>query len=125
MKKRLVRDNYNLGFRAGKVVLPEKLTEAGIFKVYNSDIDMNKHVNNTRYTKWVLDSIPMKYHTSVELKEFEINFLNQTFLGDEIIIEKSEPILSENGYTESYYSGKRVTDNKLVFASKISFNENS
>lgn len=120
---KLVRDNYSLEFRAGKVILPEHMSEAARFTVYNSDIDMNKHVNNTRYTKWVLDTIPMKYHTSVELREFEINFLNQTFLGDEIIIEKSDPIVSDNGSTDSYFSGKRVIDNKLVFASKLTFDE--
>ncbi len=44
-----------------------------------SDLDMNNHVNNTRYVKWILDSIPIEYHNTMKVNEFEINFLNETF----------------------------------------------
>ena len=118
-EKGLVRKDYTVGFNAGRVSLPDNLKQSGLFTVYNSDIDMNRHVNNTRYTKWILDSIPIEYHSSLILEEFEINFLSETFLGDNIIIENSESIPLNSESFDIFYSGTRQEDGKKLFAAKL------
>ena len=115
---KFARMDYGLDIRAGRVKQPEEEEKVGVFKVHNSDIDMNNHVNNTRYSKWVLDSIPMDYHSALNLKEFEINFLGETFLDDEVTIFSS----SQKSNPEekiAYYSGIRESDNRKVFAAKL------
>ncbi|MGZ5278618.1 MAG: acyl-[acyl-carrier-protein] thioesterase, partial [Pseudobdellovibrionaceae bacterium] len=55
------------------------------FQVRNSDLDMNNHVNNTRYAQWILDSIPLdNLREGADLLGYEVNFLAETKSGDMI-----------------------------------------
>lgn len=53
-------------------------------KVYSSDLDVNGHVNNATYVKWIMDSYWNK--EAEYLKEFEINFIGELMLNDEFEI---------------------------------------
>lgn len=64
-----------------KVVLKSDLIQADSRKVYSSDLDVNKHVNNATYVKWVTDSYCAK--NSDVISEFEINFISELMLNDE------------------------------------------
>ena len=50
-------------------------------KVYASDLDVNGHVNNAAYVRWVMDAYSSK--NKKVLREFEINFLGELMLNDE------------------------------------------
>ncbi len=50
-----------------------------------NDIDFNNHVNNTVYTNWAIDSIPVDYIHSHKLRKIDVNFKGESFLGDRII----------------------------------------
>ncbi len=115
---KFARMDYGLEIRAGRVKAPEEMSKAGVFKVHNSDIDMNQHVNNTRYSKWILDSIPMEYHKTLNLKEFEINFLGETFLDDDVTIMS---VTEDESSPEkvAFYTGLRESDNRKVFAARL------
>ena len=52
------------------------------FPVRISDLDVNSHVNNVKYTQWALDMMTEKDHRNFIIKEYEINFLSETFAGD-------------------------------------------
>lgn len=116
---KFARNDYGLNIKSERIKIPDEMTKLGIFKVFNSDIDMNYHVNNTRYSKWILDSIPIKYHKSVKLREFEINFLGESFLDDEIAIVGNNGIETTSENQTTYYAGIRESDNKKVFAAKL------
>jgi acyl-ACP thioesterase len=45
--------------------------------VHFSDIDINKHVNNVKYIKWIIDSCSFEQLNSQLIDEFEINFLHE------------------------------------------------
>ncbi|MBC36010.1 MAG: acyl-[acyl-carrier-protein] thioesterase [Bacteroidetes bacterium] len=107
----------SLNFTAGKVVKPEETNVDASFLVRNSDIDMNQHVNNTKYAQWVLDSIPFDLHSKFTLKEFEINFLNESFLGDEIEVSSHRSIAELNHNLT--FMGKRSSDSKSVFLASM------
>ncbi len=72
-----------------------------------SDIDMNMHVNNTRYIQWVLDSFLPEFAMSHKIKEIEVNFLQQAKLGDQYYIATQE--LSDNTFLSAAI---RLSDNK-------------
>ncbi len=55
-------------------------------KVRYSDLDVNKHVNSSKYMQWILDSFPADYPESKGLETFEINFLSEAVLGDRVIV---------------------------------------
>lgn len=118
-------------FKAPKVV-PEKEFEVLMqFPVRNSDIDMNQHVNNTRYAQWILDSIPMEWHQQYELHQYEINFLAETKLGDLISLQKcpTEPKIGLSGETSdagrfwTKFQGWREADQKYVFGARLQVSE--
>ena len=48
------------GENAGKVIVPEKMIFAFEQTARFSDLDVNNHVNNTRYIDWLMDAIPDK-----------------------------------------------------------------
>ncbi len=99
-----------------------KLETVAEFQVRNSDLDMNLHVNNTRYTQWVLDSIPLSRHTEVDLKKYEINFLAETKIGDVLEIQRIE-IEKTESFTWLQYQGMKQADKKYAFVARLRVEE--
>jgi medium-chain acyl-[acyl-carrier-protein] hydrolase len=117
------RADYELDFSADKInLLPEsELIQLTQFEVRNSDLDLNQHVNNTRYAQWVLDSIPAAWHQTFDLHEYEVNFLAETKSGDLISIFKS---VTEEGFASTspqwvQFQGWRAMDQKFVFCARL------
>lgn len=74
-------------------------------KVHPSDMDVNGHVNNATYVRWVLDSFYSK--TKTVLKEFEINFLRELMLGNEFEIYLNQNV-DENVFVIKNMKGQDV-----------------
>jgi medium-chain acyl-[acyl-carrier-protein] hydrolase len=76
---------------------PEKLEASASnrtatqFLARYSDIDVNGHVNNARYIGWLMDSYPLDFHRTYELKWIEINYLGETKGGDMVSVLSCEP----------------------------------
>jgi medium-chain acyl-[acyl-carrier-protein] hydrolase len=109
-----VRTEGVLAISAGKIPLREGLEPAATFFVRNSDLDVNGHVNNTRYAQWILDSIPLAAHERFRLESYEVNFLAETNVGDEISIAGGKV-----GAALWQFQGRRASDGKAVFAAKL------
>lgn len=107
-----------LDLQTEKVQLPD-LDFLRTFEVSISDLDMNQHVNNTKYAQWLLDTIPIDYHREYVVKEYSMNFTGQTFLGDQIDCfgsrDSTEAPLSDT----VHYAGIRQSDEKSVFRAKM------
>jgi len=58
------------------------------FIVKASDIDVNLHVNNTRYVEWAYNTFPLDYHKDYLLKVVEVNFLAEGKEGNSLKIER-------------------------------------
>jgi acyl-ACP thioesterase len=43
-----------------KILWNSEADEIAQFRVRNSDIDLNQHVNNTKYAQWILDALPIE-----------------------------------------------------------------
>jgi len=48
------------------------------------DLDINQHVNNISYMEWAFEGLPWDLLFRGNLKEVEIHFLQESFLGEEI-----------------------------------------
>ena len=111
------RTDYQLSYDAKKVQIRGALEPRASFEVRNSDLDMNEHVNNTRYVQWLLDSIPREWHKSFLLKEYEVNFLSEAHAGDvvDILMTPEQPGMT--GPFDVQFQG--VRNGKPVFAAEM------
>ena len=50
------------------------------------DLDLNGHVNNVRYIEWMLNSLPLDFHSAHTLVELEINFLGEALYGQTVFV---------------------------------------
>lgn len=82
--------------RSGAVELlriKESVCDKDLNHTYRSsfvDIDTNKHTNNVAYLRMVLNCFSPDEFEAMKIDEFQINFLSQTFYGDEIKIYKKK-----------------------------------
>ena len=100
---------HAIAHKPEKLPAPENGITSEQHKVVLSDIDMNLHVNNTRYIQWVLDSFPLEFAQSHKIVEIEVNFLQQAKLGDKYYITTQN--LGDGTYLSA---AVRVEDNKAL-----------
>ena len=55
------------------------------FRVRYSDLDVNRHVNNTNHIEWLTESIPGLGEKRNGLAALEVNFLGEAFLADQVV----------------------------------------
>jgi acyl-ACP thioesterase len=113
------RTDYRLPFDAPKISLQEEGKDLVTFQVRNSDLDLNEHVNNTKYAQWILDSIPMEWHRIYALHEYEVNFIAETRSNDLITIRQSTDKLETQEPFWAEFYGWRQSDQKVVFATRM------
>jgi acyl-ACP thioesterase len=85
-------------------------------QVLYSDLDIIGHVNNVKYMEWCIDTAIQNHEMPLEIREFEINFLQETRLNETILIDG---ILDPMG--ESYFVAHRKEDGREVFRARITW----
>ena len=60
--------------------------QAGTYRVHFSDIDVNRHVNATRYLQWIVDSHSQAHLEAFELASVDLSFLAEALPGDEVAV---------------------------------------
>jgi medium-chain acyl-[acyl-carrier-protein] hydrolase len=105
-----------LTIEAAKIALRTDLKQVAAFQVRNSDLDVNGHVNNTRYAQWITDAMTTEDLTTSKIDEYEVSFLSEARIGDEIVVERGEiaPGCSQ-------FQGRRAGESKPVFAATLKF----
>ncbi len=113
----------SLPYEAEKIPVAGEAFEVAKYRVRNSDLDFNQHVNNTKYAQWILDAIPLPVHESVILKRYNVNFLAETHLGDKVQVfrqgDSHDSMTSNEGVTT--YKGLRHSDEKVLFTAKLTW----
>lgn len=82
-------------------------------KIRTTDIDINNHTNNLKYNIIAFDALDIAELKSIDIKEYEIYFVNESKYGDEIKVYKKK--LKDYIYIE----GK--TQDKTIFRSVIKY----
>jgi acyl-ACP thioesterase len=62
-----------------------------------SDIDVNKHINNTRYVEWAINTFTQEEYTKLDFKEIDINYLSESFSGEQSSVKRYDE--NDNGYS--------------------------
>jgi len=83
------------------------INQVGIEKRFDirwHDIDSNKHVNNTKYVEWLMESVPTDILNNGTLKSIDMIFKNESVLGDKITTQSQgidqkyiHKIINQNG----------------------------
>lgn len=97
-----------------KILIPEGLSLSYDKKVSYSDIDMNGHVNNARYSEWIIDALSLQldfFHTPKRIQNFELCLNNEAHLDETVSI-----FLTNEG--SNYYIVGKEND-KVIFQSHI------
>jgi medium-chain acyl-[acyl-carrier-protein] hydrolase len=110
------KPNRSLDIKLDKLPAPLNHSITSSVTVKYGDIDVNNHVNNTKYIEWILNSFPLNFLESKIPTELEINFLSETFYDDKI------DILTENKDNLSYiFSLLRESDKKEICRARINW----
>ena len=90
--------------------LPSNLVNVGSYRVNYSDVDQNRHMNNTRYPDMYANFLPLD---GKRIKTITINYYNEAPAGELLQVERG---LSEEGI---YYFRTVRTDGKINTESEI------
>jgi len=112
-------NEYNLPFTTDKIEVPENLELLQSVLVKNSDLDLSRHVNNFKYSQWILDLIPIEYHSAYLVVEYDINFLGEAFINDKVDCFSNLNQISAEMKNEIYFYGVKNSNNKPVFSARI------
>jgi medium-chain acyl-[acyl-carrier-protein] hydrolase len=113
------REEGVLAITAERIAPRHDLTEAARFEVRISDLDVNGHVNNTRYAQWVTDSLSTEEHKRFAVAEYEINFLAETGVGDTVVIESEPGTPDADGCVLRQFQGRKTAEEKPAFAARL------
>jgi medium-chain acyl-[acyl-carrier-protein] hydrolase len=80
--------------------------ELARFRVLFSDIDVNRHVNSTKYLEWMIDSHSQQYLEATEIKSIAMSFLSEAMADDEVTV------YSEESSGQELCSVRRAMDDK-------------
>ncbi len=87
---RVFPERRSIGCDAAKLAVPESLAAPLVLQVKYSDLDLNDHVNNAAYVRWILDSYPLEFHRAHSLRSLAINFLAELGGDDSVEIRSAD-----------------------------------
>jgi acyl-ACP thioesterase len=96
-----------------KVVIRDPLPFVYSLKASYADLDMYRHVNNTRYVEWIVNAFSAEEHAHRCIRSFLIEFLNETLFGDEVDI-----FAGSSGDT-TLLRGVRREDDRTLFKARL------
>jgi acyl-ACP thioesterase len=89
------------------------------FPVRYSDLDLYDHVNNAKYMQWILDSYPEELLRRNEIVLFEINFLAEAKMGDEVAIHTQGLETPTSSAFSFRHSIKRKSDTRDICLAEV------
>jgi acyl-ACP thioesterase len=92
-----------------KIQMPEGCTPVLEKPIWLSDLDTNRHVNNAQYIKWITDCFSEEQFRTRRITSLQINYLEETLLGDTVGLFKIPPDVSAREYFLEGISRKKGT----------------
>jgi medium-chain acyl-[acyl-carrier-protein] hydrolase len=99
-----------------KISVPTGLVRVFEKPIWPSDIDINRHVNNAQYAKWVADCFSHDQFHQRRITSIQINYLEETMLGDTITLFKVPIDLSSSEY---FICGTSRIKGSTVFHARV------
>lgn len=103
-----------------KVIMPKDVEPLSVMShaVDYSDLDMNSHVNNVKYTEWAMNAVELEVTSSRHLKDLVVNFNSEIKAGDTVDIYRH---CTEGDNGELIYIIEGRVDGKSSFVSQLIF----
>ena len=101
-------------------LMPKAMENCFSRRVCFSDLDINGHMNNTRYFDWIYDLLSADFHRAHTLREFVICYLSEAREGENLTMgyEVVDGILQVEG---TRCEGAEQANHSRVFAAKLLF----
>jgi medium-chain acyl-[acyl-carrier-protein] hydrolase len=112
------RAPHALQDRLEKIQIPDGVVPVFEKPVWLSDIDVNRHVNNAQYVKWITDCFSQSQFCERRITSVQINYLEETLLGDTIVLLKMPEDISANEY---YVEGVNRSKGTQTFHARITW----
>ena len=99
--------------------MPRPMEHDSSRRVNFTDLDINGHMNNTRYFDWIYDLLPSSFHSNHAVKEFTICYLAEALEGQTLDMnwEVREDLMQVEATRQNDSSGEK----HRVFAAKLQF----
>lgn len=81
-----------------------------------SDIDMNGHINNSKYIDFIMDCFSLEDIKKYRAESIQVSYQNEAFAGDTIEIYKCYDKSNEN---RIYVEGIKSVDKKTIFTASM------
>ncbi len=89
-----------------RINIPNAVTKQT--QVQYSDLDLNQHVNNVKYVKWVLDACELDFIKNHTISSIEINFLREAKYNDTIVVRRGECVNNQQQFEVRNQDGDKV-----------------
>lgn len=99
-----------------KISVPAGLEQVFEKPIWLSDMDINNHVNNAQYAKWVSDCFSDNQFHNRRITSIQINYLEETMLGDTVTLFKAPNNPSASEY---FISGINRVKGSTVFHARV------
>lgn len=124
---RLIGKEYELGELSAyhainqkpeKIAWPSTLLAVHKTTAKFGQLDMNNHVNNSRYIEWVMNELPIEVLMEKRITEVEVNFISEVKHLDELQV-----LIPETFGKSDIYQGfiKNRKDDRQTFAARFTF----
>ncbi len=90
-----------------KIILPKDMEEKSVRTVLYSDVDMNGHMNNTKYLNWICELFPTDFLKTHKIKNIRINYIAEAY------IDQTITLMYKQVGNDHYIYGQ--SDGKVVF----------
>ena len=102
--------------RLRRLKATENMQEAYKKVIGYSDIDINEHLNNSKYTDFIMDCFTIEDLKQCEVKSIEVNYVNETLPGETIILYKDTSTISTSIIC---IEGVKEKDKQTVFRAQL------
>lgn len=102
-------------------LMPRPMERSRSRTVSFTDLDVNGHMNNTRYLDWLMDLLPSSFHKDHPVKDFTLCYMNEAREGQTLDLTWE---LDESGALQVDIHRKKAentADFDRIFAAKIEF----
>ncbi|MGL5318925.1 MAG: acyl-[acyl-carrier-protein] thioesterase [Bacteroidales bacterium] len=83
-----------------------------------ADIDVNRHVNSTRYVEHILDLFPLNFHDEHDIERFDISYQSETLFGETLLIHTKETEPLSYAFEVGKESGNTACKAQIKFIRK-------
>ncbi|MGI6681433.1 MAG: acyl-[acyl-carrier-protein] thioesterase [Bdellovibrionota bacterium] len=107
-----LEEKYALETSFPKIPPLEKVDIQKDIEIGFDDIDLNRHVNNSNYLKFVLNTLSFDFLLKTSIKEIEINYKKEVKIDDIIIVETE---FKDNNITLHNIKNKKTNEDLTSF----------